>query len=1846
MRTTIRRRITESLACACAYLGLASVSIAMVEADETDALYRVGVAAVDVTPDYPIRLNGFGGRREESAGITQRIFAKALAISQGDEQPVVIVTLDSLGIRLTMVDEVAARLQAQTGLPREQFIVTFSHSHTTPKVNGAADNIFSQPIPTEHQKHIDRYTAELTDKIEQASLAAIADRQPARVSWAVGTVGFAKNRRTPGGPVDHDLPVLVVRGTDGKVRAVYVSYACHCVTLSHNMISGDWAGYAQELIERKFPGAVALVSIGAGSDSNPDSGVTGDKVEVATSQGAQIADEVERLLRGQLRPLSGPLAANLQRIPLPLNDPPGREMLQQLVAKGGAEGYNAQTQLARLDRGEPLLTQIDYAIQTLLFGDHLAMVFLAGEVCVDYSLRLKSELDRERIWVHGYSNDFCAYIPSERLLQEGGYGGGGEIPYFALPNTFRPGLEQPIIDEVKRQVPDDFRAKPGTQGVPPKSPQDSLRSMQTHPKLQIELVASEPLVDDPVAIDFGPDGRLWVAEMADYSRAVDEEFTPNGRIKFLTDTDGDGQYDQATVFLDGLRFPTDVKVWRSGVLVCDAPQILWAHDTDGDGQADVRRELFSGFETHNPHARVNSLRLGLDNWLYGSGGIFGGRITSFTGQTVDLTNRDFRMNPDTGDIEPVTGQSQQGRVRDDWGNWFGCDNSTLLRHYPLEDRYLRRNPFLTPPAPAVYVPDYPDSAQLFPIGELVRFKLSGPAGRPTSACGVEIYRDDLLGPEYAGNSFTCEPVNQLIHRLVLSRRKAIFAGHRADNEQASEFLASTDRWFRPVQVRTGPDGGLWIVDMYRYVIEHPRWIPEETRATLDPFAGRGMGRIYRIRPRNLKLHSVPRFDKLSVDELCAALDHPNGTQRDLAHQALLWRGDAGAADKLAEIAAQGQYAAGRLQALCVMDGLGVSRASALYGALLDKSPEVRSHGLRLYETAFGENRELRSQRLLAGAELLADDANPAVQLQLSYSLGETDDAQAGKLLGQLLERAADDPHLRAAALSSVRQQNISAVLSQVLRGPDPPNDAVLGAVLGLVVKLRHAPTTSSVLEAILAPQGSKGEYPNWQWKALVEVVEATRDPQVRDSLSERAQERLRSLRETARLRIATAPADTLRPAARQAAEEQRLTAVALLARGWGNRAEDLQRIAAIVTPQNPLSLQTAAIDALSETGHDLVPGLLLAAWDSATPAVRVPITDALLSREPWLPELLAALESNAVLPADIDAVRRSRLAAHSDPAIAARAARIFQTAGSPDRKVVVERFRAAAQRQGLAEHGKQVYGKVCANCHKLADVGFSVGPDLAALTSRTPESLLVAILDPNVDVDARYLNYIAIREDGKSLTGMLVDETSTSLTIVEQGDKRHTLLRTELDQLRGTGKSLMPEGLEKDLSMEDLSDLLAYLMSIGPRPKELEGNRPAPVVAADNGQLTLLATTGEIVGGSITFELPFRNIGMWHSENDRVGWSITGVKPGRYDVYLDYACADGSEGNVLRLEAAEPLLWKVAATGGWDQYRQAAIGSIDLPPGFGYLVAKPDTGLTRALLDLRGIYLVPAGKPPVYAIPRQDSTPTPTEPVGLARMILDDTVPSAPKEKGIADHPELASELVAQMSANLPSDPKEEYRRIPWIWRVSIAAGQTNDAGQLRALLEVSLPQMDEPLRDWQAVVVGGGIINGISQAGPWPQARIEELLEGHEILQRRWRQVLDQAAKMADDEAISAGTRYDALRIVALSPWEESQEPLARYLAHDNAELQMGAVSGLADVDSPAATKLLVEHLGQLTEGNRSLALDGLLRSDARIDALLTAVEAGQIERGIVGPDRIARLLENRNEPLRSRARKLFGQD
>ena len=438
---------------------------------DKDNLIEVGVAQIDITPDYPIRLNGYGSRRTESEGIVQRIWAKALAIGSDDDGPVVMVTVENCGLPDEFTEEVSDRVEHKAGIPRENFVACFTHTHSAPCLTNAASFIFSADISPEQQATIDRYTRQLANWMETVAMEALTRRKPGRLAWNIGQLSFAKNRRTEGGPVDHALPVMQILNADNTLRAVWASYACHCTTLggSDNHICGDWAGFAQEAIQNAHPNVTALITIGCGADANPESRmqpmpegkqeVFETRLAYAKEHGHALAQEVAHQLERDAITITNVPVGIFERVNLPFDKLPTREEWEARAAQGGAPGYHAKKHLEMLQNGQSIKTEISYPIQAWTFGDELVVLFLASEVVVDFSLRLKREFDATRLWVGAYANAFPGYIPSERVLAEGGYEGGGAMIYFGQPTRFAPGVEQLVIDTVHQVLPTEYLEK-------------------------------------------------------------------------------------------------------------------------------------------------------------------------------------------------------------------------------------------------------------------------------------------------------------------------------------------------------------------------------------------------------------------------------------------------------------------------------------------------------------------------------------------------------------------------------------------------------------------------------------------------------------------------------------------------------------------------------------------------------------------------------------------------------------------------------------------------------------------------------------------------------------------------------------------------------------------------------------------------------------------------------------------------------------------------------------------------------------------------------------------------------------------------------------------------------------------------------------------------------------------------------------------------------------------------------------------------------------------------------------------------------------------------------------------
>lgn len=1082
---------------------------------------------------------------------------------------------------------------------------------------------------------------------------------------------------------------------------------------------------------------------------------------------------------------------------------------------------------------------------------------------------------------------------------------------------------------------------------PPKDTKEALDSFRLPSGFKIELVASEPLIVDPVAFDWAPDGSLYVVEMRDYPQGMDGKGKPGGRVKHLFDDNGDGVYDRATTFLDEIPFPTGVKVWRSGILVTAAPEIFYAEDTNNDGKADKRETLYRGFGEGNQQHRVNGLRWGLDGWLYVGNGDSGGEIESLkTKKRIAIGGRDLRIRPDTGEMEAQSGNTQYGRECDDWGNWFGGNNSEPMWHYTLDDHYLRRNPHVAVPSVRKQVSVTPGNAQIFPASKtLMRFNDFHTANRFTSACSPMIYRDRLLGDDFYGNSFVCEPVHNLVHREIVSAEGATFTSRRPDSEQDREFLASTDNWFRPTMVRTGPDGALWISDMYRFVIEHPTWIPQTIQRKLDLRAGEDKGRIYRVYREDKKPRKIDNLTGFDTPELVAMLQSPNGFQRDLAQQMLYWKNDDKAVEPIRKVLKESKDATSRLAALCALHLVGRLEEKDVLLALDDEHAGVRKHAVRCAEKWLDKSKGVLSSVLAQGA---GEDA--LARAQVAYSVGETNSQEAPRGIAELLDTYRDDPILTAAALSSVRPETLADVLAALFSAKQEPPPST-EKLLAMASALGNLKIIDKAIAAILPKQPKQVEL--WRLQAIARMLETldAKDPALVSKLDRESFQRLDEIEKL------------LPDIAAQGKLEQRLAAVRLIP-----LVTDAKDAVAHLTPlldgQQPPEVQVAAATALSREGTAEAMAVVLRNWDEKTPVVRMQSLDLLLATVRGTQALLQAIEAGTMSLQDLDIRRRQTLLTHKNDDIRKLAAKLIVDKVDANRAKVIEEYSAELMKLTAdATRGKEVFAKKCAQCHKLDGVGHDVGPNLASLTDRSAQAMLVAVLDPNRAVEAKFIEYQAVTNDGRQHRGILAAETSTSLTLVGPEAKQVALLRSELEELKSSGQSLMPVGVEKELLPQALADVIAYLGGFRPPHKTFPGNKPELIEVRDDGSIRFPATAARIYGPSIVFEEQYGNLGYWSSPEDRAAWDFSAPAAGEYKVSLDFACDASAAGNTLVLSVAgQKLTYKVPSTGSWDTYQGKEIGRVKLAKGPVELTIASEGAVQGALIDLRSVKLQPANQ--------------------------------------------------------------------------------------------------------------------------------------------------------------------------------------------------------------------------------------------------------------------------------------------
>jgi putative membrane-bound dehydrogenase-like protein len=964
----------------------------------------------------------------------------------------------------------------------------------------------------------------------------------------------------------------------------------------------------------------------------------------------------------------------------------------------------------------------------------------------------------------------------------------------------------------------------------PLSPREELATFRTLKGFKVELVACEPDVVDPVALAFDDDGRLYVVEMRGYpNEGVGTGKVTSGRIKLLEDCDGDGFFEKSTVFADGLRLPTGVMPYRGGVLVCNAPDIVFMEDTNGDGRADRQRVLYSGFNLSNIQQMINSVQWGLDNWVYGCAGLNGGTVRSAEkadAPPVELRGRGIRFHPDVpASLEPTSGGGQFGLAADDWGHWFTATNSQHLRQIVLPDHYLRRNPFLPVRAVTLDVPDHGAACKVHRISPFEAWRVERttrrkgspeaknfsttelvPGGFITSACSPLVYNATAFPNQYRGNTLVCDPANNLIHRDVLVPQGAVFVAKRADSD--CEFLASTDNWFRPVNLVLGPEGAVYVADFYREVIETPLSLPDDIKKRLN-LESRGRGRIWRIVPEAGVRNVRPELRKAASATLVQHLSSPNPWWRLTAQRLLVERQDKSVVAALRDMA--GDYASpqGGVHALWTLQGLGALTDGELRCALGDEDPGFLENALRL-----AEPRLSRSERLRKATAALVNDPSPHVRLQLAFTLGAAEAPELAAAWAELARRDAGDYWFQTALLSSANK-TAPAYLERLVQikeftGDDPGRARFLTSLAALVGARAD---DAGLARALSLLRGKASRKPvRWQAAVLEGLGQGLQN-------SQRSLERLWESKSPGLKAALEGTKVFFADAARVSGDDKqalgdRLAAVRLLA--LGPPVLSAKSLPPLLAPQEPRELQLAAVRALSVQAGAQVPDILLSSWGSYSPVVRREVLEALFARAERLPKLLDAIAAKKVLASQLEPARLTQLRKHTNAAIRKQAANVLAGQIAPDRQKVVLAYQPALALKGDAGKGKLVFQKTCSTCHRLENVGQEVGADLqSALRNKTPEALLVDILDPSREVDPRYIEYLVTTRSGKVVTGLIAAETASSVTLRRAEKAEDTVLRNQIESVQATAKSLMPEGLEMQLDRQALADLIAYLQAIG-----------------------------------------------------------------------------------------------------------------------------------------------------------------------------------------------------------------------------------------------------------------------------------------------------------------------------------------------------------------------------------------------------------------------------------------------
>ena len=1035
---------------------------------------------------------------------------------------------------------------------------------------------------------------------------------------------------------------------------------------------------------------------------------------------------------------------------------------------------------------------------------------------------------------------------------------------FALPQ-YRAVLLRGIAWAAKRDNLDEFVKKEELDALtyPPGGPQrpaDTLKNLEIHPDFTLKLVAAEPLITKPMNFDWAPDGSLWVAETPEYPNGRrgmrpdyrGKEWKDHGgidptpgvqdrkaldKISRLTDSDGDGVMDKKTVFYEGLDLVTGLVFHKDGVIVTQAPDILFLRDTDGDGKCDKVEKLYTGLGTGDTHAVINNPRWGWDGWIYATHGYSGGNVKSADGAKNfgGIGSGVVRFKPDGSAFEQYS--SKGGNT---WGLQITGDNrvmwtqptsGTLLNQVVLPEYALARGKM----GRAASFHTIIGAQKSFPAmtWEQMAYVQIDRVGDFTAAAGCAIYDGGAWPAEYNGDYFVTEPTINVIAHQRLTPKGSSYSAAKLPGREQTEFIRSKDMWWRPIEVRVAPDGTVFVGDFYNQaVIHNDTRGPDHNKvnAAVRPDRDHYFGRIWRVDHKDAKKIAVPDLSKAGVAELAKALEHPSAHVRMTASRLLVEK--FGTANQAKPVSAEpvaavlkSANADAQIAALWTLHGLGQLKAAQIATGLADKEVVVRRNAALVLEASASGTGVHSDDTLKIGA--LLEDADPAVRLAAlrAIAAGAASDGAAKALIAAWPKF--DDDFQRSAAVGAA-MQNPAASIAAALDSADPAPLAPLVAQLADSIGRKN--DTNAAAKLVIALAGKPASADALKGAMLDKLGKSLKDaPAMTPELSAALARLLTSGASGSVLPLAAKwdnagalKAETVRLSASSLAtiantkadDAARLAAAQSLIGLRGSDATILPAVIKQLAADGTPGFKRGLIAALGETDDASVGAALSAAYAKMPADVQAPAFDTLLKRADWTLAFLDALKNKSVDVTTLGPATAARLRTHPDKGVAKRATEMLEELNPLARakKEAIAKLLPLVEGKGDIAKGKALFATTCATCHKYGDIGADIGPGLTGMGAHGAAELLGAIVDPNAEVDPSFISWNLEAKDGQLFAGVIASENAASITLKSLAGVQEVKV-ADLKSRVNTGRSLMPEGFE-GLGGEVLRDIIAYMQSV------------------------------------------------------------------------------------------------------------------------------------------------------------------------------------------------------------------------------------------------------------------------------------------------------------------------------------------------------------------------------------------------------------------------------------------------